>query len=69
MEQETLLLAALCHDFGEAILDDKSVGDVPAPKKKAQDEKIEQRVFRQVLKSLKLNPKLKVKMWKSYYLL
>lgn len=67
MEQETLLLAALCHDFGEAVLDKNSVGDVPASKKKAQDEKIEQRVFKQVLKSLELNPKLKVKMWKSYY--
>ncbi len=66
MEQETLLLAALCHDFGEAILDDKSVGDVPAPKKRALDEKIEQRVFKQVLKSLNLNSKLKSKMWMSY---
>lgn len=66
-EQETLLLASLCHDFGEAILDKNSVGDIPAPKKIAQDEKIEQRVFKQVLKSLELNPKLKAKMWKSYY--
>ncbi len=67
IEQETLLLAAVCHDFGEAILDSKSIGDVPATKKRAQDEKIEQRVFKQVLKSLELNPKLKAKMWKSYY--
>ncbi len=67
IEQETLLLAALCHDFGEAVLDKNSVGDIPAPKKRAQDEKIEQRVFKQVLKSLKLNQKLKDKMWRSYY--
>lgn len=66
-EQETLLLASVCHDFGEAILDEKSVGDVPATMKRAQDEKIEQRVFKQVLGSLKLNPRLKVKLWKSYF--
>lgn len=67
VEQEMLLLASVCHDFGEAILDEKSVGDVPATKKRAQDEKIEQRVFKQVLSSLKLNPRLKVKLWKSYF--
>ena len=67
VEQESVLLAALCHDFGEAILDEKSVGDIPAPKKKAQHDIIEQHVFKQVLSSLKLNPKLKAKMWKSYY--
>jgi len=66
IEQETLLLAALSHDFGEAILDDKSVGDIPAPKKDPKHEKTEQLVFKQVLKSLKLDPKLKLKMWKCY---
>lgn len=67
IQQETLLLAALCHDFGEAILDNNSVGDVPATKKEARHEKMEQLVFKQVLSSLRLNPKLKAKMWKSYY--
>lgn len=66
-EQETLLLASLCHDFGEALIDNDSVGDVPAPKKNAQHDKVEQRVFKQVLESLELNLKLKTKMWKAYY--
>lgn len=66
LEREMLLLASLCHDFGEAVLDQTSVGDVPAPLKKPDHEKKEREVFKKVLKSLELESKLKQKLLKSY---
>lgn len=65
-DQEMLLIAALVHDFGEAILDEQSVGDIPAPLKGAEHDRREKKVFRQVLALLALKAPLKKKIWTSY---
>lgn len=58
-DQNKLLLAAACHDFGEAIIDNNGIGDIPDPLKTKEHQLIEQKIFYDVLKILPLKKSLK----------
>ena len=65
-EQKTLLLAAACHDFGEAVINGQGVGDIIIIWKKPYHEEQEHKVFDEVLAMLKLPKKLKGEISTAY---
>lgn len=65
-DRQTLLLAAACHDFGEAIIDDNGIGDIALIFKNKKHEEIERKVFIQVLDLMDLDKSLKRNLIDSY---
>ncbi|HEY4496692.1 MAG TPA: hypothetical protein VI432_00905 [Candidatus Paceibacterota bacterium] len=65
-EHRELLLAAACHDFGEAIINGEGIGDVSDPYKNEELEEKEADMFQRVLFSLDLDSELKKEMFNSY---
>lgn len=64
--QETFLFGILCHDWGEAIIDGKGVGDVSAQIKTDKVERKESIIARRVIRSLSLPSDIKKKLLNGY---
>lgn len=65
-QKETFLWGALCHDWGEAILNGEGVGDVSSQLKTSDDERGESVIFRRVIESLDLPDETKAKLLNGY---
>lgn len=65
-DREIFLYSLICHDFGEAIIDGKGVGDVASFKKDKKTEGLEREIAKKVIKSLKLNEQVKKRLNCAY---
>ncbi|HEX7042349.1 MAG TPA: hypothetical protein VF189_03800 [Patescibacteria group bacterium] len=65
-EQRTFLNGLICHDWGEAIIDGSSVGDVSAQVKNNRHEEEESKVVRKVLTSLDIDNQVKSELLNGY---
>ncbi|QQG41559.1 MAG: hypothetical protein HYV90_05395 [Candidatus Woesebacteria bacterium] len=66
-EQETFRYGLISHDFGEAKINGKGIGDISASIKNAKDEKIESGIARKVIASLDLPKETKDKLLNGYH--
>ncbi len=66
IQQELFLHGVICHDWGEALINDSGVGDISAQVKTAAEEKIESIIARQAIASLNLPLEIKIDLLAGY---
>lgn len=65
-QEKTFLLGLVVHDWGEAVINGKGIGDIGAYVKTAVDEKKESVIARKVIRSLDLSEETKQILTKAY---
>lgn len=65
-QKEILFYATVCHDYGEAVIDGKGIGDIPDPLKTGEEDIIEREIFYKILSTLDVGDYLRRRLSESY---